>query len=246
MPDGMDPAEGAGRSAACVRFTPELGREICARVAAGESQHALSREPGMPSRRTFRDWALRDPAFGAAFEQAKLSGRRVRIAATQAADAQRVWRADLYQQRVKAGRPGRGGSRGLLTPALAEEICRRIAAGEPVNRICAEARMPCVGTLYGWVRRNAAFRQQYETARELAADLYFDLCLDVALEATEATVRSDRLRIQTFTRWAAQVEPKKYGLRRLLGEAGFGPSGEPQPFAIEVVDFKGWGKDPKG
>ena len=70
MPEGAEPARGAGGKAACVRYTPELGREICARVAAGESQHALAREPGMPSRRTFRDWALREPEFGAAFEAA--------------------------------------------------------------------------------------------------------------------------------------------------------------------------------
>ncbi len=72
MPKGVEPARGAGGKAASVRYSAELGREICARVAAGESQHALAREPGMPSRRTFRDWALREPEFGAAFEAAKL------------------------------------------------------------------------------------------------------------------------------------------------------------------------------
>ena len=234
-----------------MRYTPALGREICARLAAGESQHALAREAGMPSRRTFRDWALRDPGFGAAFERAKLAGRLARIAATRAADRERVWRSDLYRQRRKAvaggeagARRGRGGSVSMLTPALAEEICARIAAGEPAVRICAEDRMPCVSTLYGWVRRNEAFREQYETARGLASDLYFDLCLDVALEATEDTVRADRLRITTFTRWAAQVEPKKYGLRRMLGpgvEAAGREDFGPQPFAIEVVDFVGRG-----
>ena len=117
MPEGAGPARGAGGKAACVRYTPELGREICARVAAGESQHALAREPGMPSRRTFRDWALREPEFGAAFEAAKLAGRARQIAADREADLRpgtgKLWRTMMAQaspgrrrvdQRWEAGR----------------------------------------------------------------------------------------------------------------------------------------------
>lgn len=243
MPEETSPARRAGGKAPCVRFTPELGREICARLAAGESAHALAREPGMPSRRTFGDWAARDPAFGAQLEAAKLAGRRAKVAAARVADEARIWRSNQRAQwkLAKAGTPGPSrGSESLLTDALAEEICRRIAAGEPNGRICADAHMPSIGTLYGWVRRVDWFRERYETAKALAADLYFDLCLEVALETTEASVRSDRVRIAAFVRHAAQIAPNKYGVRRLLGEAGsagFGPSGEPQPFAIEVVNF---------
>lgn len=235
MPDEGAPARGVG--GACVRFTAELGREICARLAAGESAHALAREPGMPSRRTFGDWAARDPVFGAELAAAKLAGRRARIAATRAADEARIWRARLH----KAG-GRRGGSALMLTPELAEEICARIAAGETVLAICSEPHMPCTGTLHSWVRLNDEFREQYLRAKDLAADLFHELTLDVALDATEATVRSDRLRIATFNHYAARIEPKKYGLRRLLGpppELEYAADGEPRPFAIQLIDFVG-------
>jgi hypothetical protein len=241
MPKGVEPARGAGGKAACVRYTPELGREICARVAAGESQHALAREPGMPSRRTFRDWALREPEFGAAFEAAKLEGRRRQIAADRAADLRpgsgKLWRRMMAQASPTRRR---GGSVSILTPELAEAICLRIAGGESVLALSADPHMPCAGSIFGWARREDWFREMYLRAKEIAADLHFDLAYEVAMEATEDSVRGDRLRVQVLRWRVALIEPKKYGLRRMLGPAGEGEPGEaegPQPFGIEVVNF---------
>ena len=62
MPDRMEPA---GR-ARPVRWSPELGRVICARLAGGTPEAALCREPGMPSVQAVRQWAVREPEFGAA------------------------------------------------------------------------------------------------------------------------------------------------------------------------------------
>lgn len=237
----LSPGPGRARVRASVRFTPELGREICARVAAGESQHALAREPGMPSRRTFRDWALREPEFGAAFEAAKLEGRRRQIAADREADLRpgsgKLWRRMMAQASPTRRR---GGSVSILTPELAEEICLRIAGGESVLALSADPDMPCAGSIYGWARRDDWFREMYVRAKEIAADLHFDLAYEVALEATEDTVRSDRLRVQVLRWRVALIEPKKYGLRRMLGPAAEGErDGEsgPQPFGIELVNF---------
>ncbi|MCX7587332.1 hypothetical protein [Phenylobacterium sp. 58.2.17] len=241
MPKGVEPARGAGGKAACVRYTPELGREICARVAAGESQHALAREPGMPSRRTFRDWALREPEFGAAFEAAKLEGRRRQIAADREADLApgrgRLWRRMMAQASPKRRR---GGSVSILTPQLAEDICLRIAGGETVLALSADPDMPCAGSIYGWARREDWFREMYVRAKEIAADVHFDLAYEVAMEATEDSVRGDRLRVQVLRWRLALSEPKKYGVRRMLGPAAEGErdgEGGPQPFGIELVNF---------
>lgn len=235
MPDGSTPARAGAR--APVRYCPELGREICRRIAAGESQHALSREPGMPSRRTFGDWAAREPEFGAALEAAKLAGRERQVAADRRADAPRMWRRMLSRE----GR--RGGSVSHYTPELAEAICLRIAAGESVLAIGADPAMPCSVTIYNWARRNDDFREMYLRAKDIAADLLFDLTREIALEATEATVRSDALRIRTLRWHTAMLAPKKYGTRRLLGPEEEAGQGGPRPFNVLIQRF---GDPPEG
>ena len=202
---------------AAVRYSPELGREICRRLAAGESQHALAREPD----------------FGAAYEAAKLAGRMRQLALDRRADQPRMWRKML----TRKGR--RGGSVSPYTPELGEAICLRIAGGESVLAIGADPAMPCCVTIYNWARRNDDFREMYLRAKEMAADLLFDLSREIAMEATEASVRSDRLRIETLRWHTAMLAPKKYGTRRALGpEAGEGAGvGERQPFTVLIQRF---------
>ncbi|MBA4010223.1 MAG: hypothetical protein C0481_00015 [Phenylobacterium sp.] len=64
------------------------------------------------------------------------------------------------------------------------------------------------------------------------------------MEATEDSVRGDRLRVQVLRWRVALIEPKKYGLRRMLGPAGEAGEAEGrQPFGIELVNFV---SDPDG
>ena len=191
----------------------------------------------MPSRRTFGDWAAREPEFGAAYEAAKLAGRERQVAADRRADAPRMWRRMLTRE----GR--RGGSVSPYTPELAEAICLRIAAGESVLAIGADPAMPCSVTIYNWARRNDDFREMYLRAKDIAADLLFDLTREIALEATEATVRSDALRIRTLRWHTAMLAPKKYGARRLLGPEEEAGQGGPRPFNVLIQRF---GDPPEG
>ena len=132
----------------------------------------------------------------------------------------------------------RGGSVSILTPQLAEAICLRIAGGETVLALSADPAMPCAGSIYGWARRDDGFREMYLRAKEIAADLHFDLAYEVAMEATEDSVRGDRLRVQQLRWRLALSEPKKYGVRRMLGPAVEpDEKGGPQPFGIELVNF---------
>lgn len=243
MPSPSSPPVRAGARAP-VRYCPELGRAICARIAAGASQHELAREPGMPSRRTFRDWALREPEFAAAFEAAKDEARARQVAADRAADlaphSGRLWRRMLS----RAGR--RGGSVSPYTPELGEAICARIAAGESVLAIGGDPAMPCTVTIYNWARRNDGFRQMYLAAKEIAADMMFDLARDIALESTEATLRSDALRIRTLRWHVAQVAPKNYGLRRALGRSPDEEDGEAGGRPVLNVTIQRFGKDDGG
>lgn len=55
-------------------YTVELGQEICRRLAEGESLRAICREPGMPSERIVRTWAMEHPLFAPQYERARLIG----------------------------------------------------------------------------------------------------------------------------------------------------------------------------
>lgn len=207
-----------------VRFSADLGREICARIAAGESEHALARQPGMPCRRTFRDWSLREPEFAGQLMRAKLIARDAALRRDRQVEAAKVWRRGL---RRKVDR--RGGQTTTYGEAMAEAICARVAAGESVVAIGADPSMPCAGTIYRWLRQQAEFREMYEDAKAAGADLLFDAALEIAMEATEATVKADSLRVATLKWWIAMVNPRKYGPPRLA------PAPEEDPEVIVEV-----------
>lgn len=54
-----------------LRFTLRLGREICRRLAEGETLTALCREAAMPTRRRLQVWLAEQPAFAEAFREAR-------------------------------------------------------------------------------------------------------------------------------------------------------------------------------
>ena len=196
------------------------------RIAAGESEGAVARSPGMPSVKAIHDWRAREPAFGAAYEAARRTARRWRLAREKVADTGKRWRAAL---RARDDRPGRVT---ILTPELTETICARIAAGESVLAIGADPAMPCAPSIYGWARRNEAFRAAYLQAKDIGADVLFDAAWEIALEATEATVRSDRLRVETLRWQVAALAPKKYGCLREASE----PEAQ-RPWNIVIKNF---------
>src|SRR5579872_781781 len=129
------------------------------------------------------------------------------------------------------------------TPDLAAEICRRIAEGESLRKVCADQAMPDKSTVLRWLakKENASFRDQYAYARELQADQLFDECLDIADDATndikvitagESTIevvnhehiQRSRLRVDTRKWMSGRLAPKKYGDK--VEVSGAGPGGK--------------------
>lgn len=131
-----------------------------------------------------------------------------------------------------------------FTPAAAEEICERIAAGESVRAITADDHMPAERTVYRWLAARAEFCQQYARAREAQADALVDqiiaiadapligtittekeIVVDGSLEPVSETRTADavdRARLMVDARkWAAaKLAPKKYGNKlELSGDA---------------------------
>lgn len=110
------------------------------------------------------------------------------------------------------------------TPQIANEICRRIALGESLRSICADATMPSQEAVYTWLRNNADFRGQYSRAREDQAETYLDEIIKISDDTSHDTTTTDngeqpnsewiarsRLRVDA-RKWAmSKLAPKKYG-----------------------------------
>jgi hypothetical protein len=52
-------------------FTPELGANICARIAIGESLRAIEADDGMPAKTTILRWLSQDEAFRDQYARAR-------------------------------------------------------------------------------------------------------------------------------------------------------------------------------
>lgn len=101
------------------------------------------------------------------------------------------------------GRPGK------QSPELVAEICLRLAAGETLRAIAADAHMPDQGTVYRWLAADADFRQQYARAREEQAHTIAELAVDEATSAKDAQL--GRLAFDARKWFAAKLAPKVYG-----------------------------------
>ena len=105
---------------------------------------------------------------------------------------------------MSAGRPSD------YTPELADRICEQLADGMSMRKVCEANDMPCKATIFSWLRTNAEFLDQYETAKGEAADSMTDDMLDISDNLTGDTQR-DRLRVDTRKWVASKLKPKKYG-----------------------------------
>jgi hypothetical protein len=125
--------------------------------------------------------------------------------------------------------------------AVAREICERLAAGERWHRFCNTARMPSYHCLYKWRLRHPEFAEAYAQAMEMAADLHADRALDVAEEATPATVTSDRLHVSTLQWHAGKAAPERWGSK---AEAAVVKEGGPRRLTIRIRQFeRAWRED---
>lgn len=129
---------------------------------------------------------------------------------------------------MPAGRPS------SYTPEKAAAICARLAAGEPLVRICRDESLPDVVTVYRWIAAYEDFRNMYARAREDQADTLADEIADIADENPQTVQvygrEGDLLEIKidtAFEAWrktridarkwaAAKLKPRKYGEKLAL------------------------------
>jgi hypothetical protein len=197
-------------------------RRVCRRVAAGETVEQVCRDPMMPLRQELHAWLAEDAELAAMLKEARgLSGR-----------------AGLARE----GRPG------VWSKAKAAEFLARIADGRGLVEVCSEPDMPSHTTVYRWLRTRPEFAEDYAQARQMQADLLFDLAWRIARDAREQDVVVARLMIQTIKWRCARLRPTRYGgLRDLRAEQEDAPEPIPEnerPVLVTIRRFKPDPDDP--
>lgn len=125
-------------------------------------------------------------------------------------------------QKRKRGRPS------TYNEEVANEICSRLADGEPLRQICRDPRMPHWMTVYAWQDRHDDFRIRIARAREMGEDAIAQECLEIADDARNdwmernggdapgyalngEHVQRSKLRIETRLKLLAKWNPRKWG-----------------------------------
>jgi hypothetical protein len=130
----------------------------------------------------------------------------------------------------------------LYTDAIGEELCRRLADGEPLRSICQREGMPSMSTVIAWALDDThGFAARYARAREigftLIAEEILEICDDSKGDWVEGprkdgeTVRTvdheaiarARLRVDTRKWMLSKMLPKIYGdkvVNELVGKDG--------------------------
>lgn len=101
-----------------------------------------------------------------------------------------------------------------FTNDIAETICNRIEAGEPLAQICSAEGMPGVRTVLDWADSNEAFAGMYSRARDAQAE-HLDAEIDrISKTAVDRdTAAAARVQITALTWRASKMAPKRYGDR---------------------------------
>ena len=115
------------------------------------------------------------------------------------------------------------------TKATADEICNRIAEGEPLRPICRDKKIAW-RTVYHWLEDHKDFAERFAKARDIGYDAIAEEALEIADDGTndwmerldkdgehagyefnKEHVQRSKLRIETRLKLLAKWNPKKYG-----------------------------------
>lgn len=139
------------------------------------------------------------------------------------------------------------------TAEVADAICARLAEGESLRSVCRDESMPCVKTVFNWMRTFPEFLQQYARAKEESADALTDEMLEIADDgrndwmerhgedsvgwvANGEHIQRSRVRIDTRKWLASKLKPKRYGDK--VDMTHVGPDGGPIPLSLSVEYIK--------
>lgn len=115
----------------------------------------------------------------------------------------------------------------IFNEALAEEICRRLAMGEPLAKICLDDEMPAYSTARKWEAENPVFSALSASAKLDGTHYMADECIEIA--DGNGDPADKRIRIDTRLRLIGKWNRKAYGDTQTLKHTG--ADGGPVQFA---------------
>lgn len=112
-----------------------------------------------------------------------------------------------------------------FTQEIADEICERLSAGEPLRVICRDDHMPSWRTVYDWMDARPEVSTAIAGARARGFDAIAEECLEIAdetafdtkegaqgaLVANSEWISRSKLRVETRLKLLAKWDPKRYG-----------------------------------
>lgn len=106
------------------------------------------------------------------------------------------------------------GSKAHYNSRVANRICENLAMGDSLKTALEkDVLAPTVQTIYRWLDMYPAFREKYERARLLQADVHADTMMDMARDVVKNPQKASAYRVAAdILQWqAAMRNPKMYG-----------------------------------
>ena len=154
--------------------------------------------------------------------------------------------AEIAPEKKKTGRPSK------YTPEIAQEMCNRLANGEPLRQICRDEGFPAWQTVYDWMYRDDALGEAgvglsgaIAKAREIGQDAIAEqIWLEVNQEperilsegggrVDSGYVQWQKVKAEIGLKLLAKWNPKRYGDKIALG----GDPGNPLQTQVDVTIF---------
>ena len=98
-------------------------------------------------------------------------------------------------------------------------LCSRLAIGESLNRICKDADMPAMSTVFGWLSKHPEFLEKYTRAREAQAESHADQLVEIA-DNPDIDANHKRIMVDARKWVASKLKPKRYGDKLDLDHSG--------------------------
>lgn len=109
-----------------------------------------------------------------------------------------------------------------FTQEIADEICERLAKGDPMARICEDEAMPCYTTVWKWEKDHPEFAKASAHARVSGTHFMADDCIRIA-DAEDIEAADKRIMIDTRIRLIGKWNARGYGDKVALTGEGGGP-----------------------
>jgi len=122
-------------------------------------------------------------------------------------DSQETQAIELLLSPPEKRAPGRPSK---YSPALAAEICRRVADKRSISSVGRDADMPDRFLIHIWLKRHSEFRNMMDIAQQIRTEAIDDECFEIADETAVNIVEVShaRLKIDQRYKWLASVSPR--------------------------------------